>query len=150
MHSQTGLFTERAFVALWSNSDSACLRMRFNCCSSCRISSCERAENTFSIVAACARKIGVMKDFPRGVNATMRILRSWEDSTRLTKPLANNRPLLWTGPHRVCMLFYSLGLPARRVAGHSLRPFGDGGEPVYQTIDLIAVMGTVLLAGSEF
>ena len=32
--------------------------MRFNCCSSCRISSRERAENTFSIVAACAENWG--------------------------------------------------------------------------------------------
>jgi hypothetical protein len=65
--------------------------MRFNCCSSCRISSRDRAENTFSIVAACARKIGVMTDLPRGVKATMRTLRSWEDSARLTKPFATSR-----------------------------------------------------------
>jgi hypothetical protein len=30
------------------------------------------------------------------------------------------------------------------------RPFGDGDEPVYQMIDLIALMVTVLLTGSEF
>ena len=30
----------------------------------------------------------------------------------------HNQPLLWTGPRRVRMLFYSLAQPARRVAGH--------------------------------
>jgi hypothetical protein len=32
--------------------------------------------------------------------------------------MLDNLPLLWTGPGRVGMLFYSLNLHARRVAGH--------------------------------
>ena len=32
--------------------------------------------------------------------------------------MPDNQPLLWTGPRRVGMLFYSLARPARRVAGH--------------------------------
>jgi len=43
------------------------------------------------IIAACARKTGVMTPFPRGVKATMRILRSSELSARLTSPLATSR-----------------------------------------------------------
>ena len=46
---------------------------------------------TLSPSSRRARKIGVMTDFPRGVKATMRTLRSCEDSARLTKPLATSR-----------------------------------------------------------
>ena|SRR5260370_1309862 len=65
--------------------------MRFNCCSSCRISSRERPENTSSNVAACARKIGVMTDSPREVTPVkvLEIAPPWVQTDLLG---SNNEP----------------------------------------------------------
>ena len=46
-----------------------------------------------------------------------RSVSSWVLVSANRQP-SHNQQLLWTGPRRVCMIFYSLARPARRVAGH--------------------------------
>ena len=59
---------------------------------------------------------------------------------------ADNQPLLWTGPRRGGMLFYSLGLHARRVAGHRASSvIGQGGLKVRRQFLFILL----LLAGCK-